>query len=214
MQRVPITKEGYERLKFELQRLQKEERPANIRAIEEARNHGDITENAEYEAAKEKQALIEGRINDLCQKIGHSEIIECGKNDHDRVVFGATVIIEDLETGENVTYRLEVHSTSDDPKRYRTDEEVQQWQKRDPLPRFQKYLMDKGLLTDAEIQALEEEIQNEIKAAVERTEEQMKELSSQPAIMFEQIYAELPPHLEAQKEELARELEQVEETHG
>jgi transcription elongation factor GreA len=106
MQRVPITKEGYERLKFELQRLQKEERPANIRAIEEARNHGDITENAEFEAAKEKQALIEGRINDLCRKIGHSEIIECGKNDHDRVVFGATVIIEDLETGENVTYRL------------------------------------------------------------------------------------------------------------
>ena len=50
--------------------------------------------------------MIEGRINDLCQKIGHSEIIECGKNDHDRVVFGATVIIEDLETGENVTYRL------------------------------------------------------------------------------------------------------------
>ena len=106
MQRVPITKEGYERLKFELQRLQKEDRPANIRAIEEARNHGDITENAEYEAAKEKQALIEGRINDLCQKIGHSEIIECSTNDHDRVVFGATVIIEDLETGENVTYRL------------------------------------------------------------------------------------------------------------
>jgi transcription elongation factor GreA len=106
MQRVPITKEGYERLKFELQRLQKEERPANIRAIEEARNHGDITENAEFEAAKEKQALIEGRINDLCRKIGHSEIIECDKNDHDRVVFGATVIIEDLETGENVTYRL------------------------------------------------------------------------------------------------------------
>jgi len=106
MQRVPITKEGYERLKIELQRLQKEERPANIRAIEEARNHGDITENAEFEAAKEKQALIEGRINDLCRKIGHSEIIECGKNDHDRVVFGATVIIEDLETGENVTYRL------------------------------------------------------------------------------------------------------------
>jgi transcription elongation factor GreA len=106
MQRVPITKEGYERLKFELQRLQKEERPNNIKAIEEARNHGDITENAEYEAAKEKQALIEGRINDLCQKIGHSEIIECGRNDHDRVVFGTTVMIEDLETGENVSYRL------------------------------------------------------------------------------------------------------------
>ena len=115
---------------------------------------------------------------------------------------------------ENVTYRLEVHSTSDDPKRYRTDEEVQQWQKRDPLPRFQKYLIDKGLLTDEKVQALEEEIQNEIKSAVERTEEQMKELSSQPEIIFEHTYAELPPYLEEQKAELAQELAQVEETHG
>jgi pyruvate dehydrogenase E1 component alpha subunit len=115
---------------------------------------------------------------------------------------------------ENVTYRLEVHSTSDDPKRYRTDEEVQEWEKRDPLPRFQKYLMDKGALTDKKVQALEEEIQNEIKAAVERTEEQMKELSREPMSMFEHMYAERPPYLEAQKEELARELAGVEETHG
>ncbi len=70
MQRVPITKEGYERLKNELQRLQKEERPVVIRAIEEARAHGDISENAEFEAAKDKQGLIEGRIMDLTQKIG------------------------------------------------------------------------------------------------------------------------------------------------
>ena len=115
---------------------------------------------------------------------------------------------------ENVTYRLEVHSTSDDPKRYRTDEEVQEWQKRDPIPRFQKYLIDKGLLTDEKVQALEEEIQNEIKAAVERAEEQMKELSGQPEIMFEHMYAELPPHLEEQKEELARDLAEGEESHG
>jgi transcription elongation factor GreA len=106
MQRVPITREGYDRLKCELQRLQKEERPAVIRAIEEARGHGDISENAEYESAKDKQGLIEARINDLCQKLGQSEIIESPNNDHDRVVFGATVVIEDLENGEQISYRM------------------------------------------------------------------------------------------------------------
>jgi transcription elongation factor GreA len=106
MQRVPITREGYDRLKCELQRLQKEERPAVIKAIEEARGHGDISENAEYEAAKEKQALIEGRINDLCQKLGHSEIIDSSNDNQGRVVFGATVVIEDLESGEQISYRM------------------------------------------------------------------------------------------------------------
>lgn len=106
MQRVPITKEGYERLKNELQRLQKEERPLVIRAIEEARAHGDISENAEYEAAKEKQALIEGRIADLTQKLGHSEIIGPDNSNGDRVTFGSTVVLEDLETGDVTTYRL------------------------------------------------------------------------------------------------------------
>jgi len=115
---------------------------------------------------------------------------------------------------ENVTYRLEVHSTSDDPKRYRSDEEVQQWQKRDPLPRFQNYLAGKGLLSDEQIQALEQEIQNEIKEALERTEEQMKKLSAEPTAIFEHTYAELPPYLEAQKDTFARELAQGEETHG
>jgi len=106
MQRVPITKEGYERLKIELARLQKEERPNIIKAIEEARGHGDLSENAEYEAAKDKQGLIEGRIQDLCQKISQSEIIEPTKNDNERVIFGSTVVMEDMETGEVTTYTL------------------------------------------------------------------------------------------------------------
>jgi transcription elongation factor GreA len=106
MHRVPITKEGYERLKIELQRLQKEERPMVIRAIEEARAHGDISENAEYEAAKDKQGLIEGRIKDLKEKLGHSEIIEPFEEENGRITFGSTVVMEDLETGEVTSFRL------------------------------------------------------------------------------------------------------------
>ncbi len=106
MERVPITKEGYERLKLELQRLQKEERPAVIKAIEEARGHGDISENAEFEAAKEKQALIEGRIQEITTRLGHCEIIEPSNDDNGRVMFGSTVIMEDLETNDVTTYTL------------------------------------------------------------------------------------------------------------
>lgn len=106
MVRTPITKEGYERLKLELQRLQKEERPAVIKAIEEARGHGDLSENAEYEAAKEKQGLIEGRIQDLCQKLATSEVIERSDGDNGRAIFGCTVVMEDLETGEVISYKL------------------------------------------------------------------------------------------------------------
>ncbi len=106
MQRVPITRDGYERLKVELQRLQREERPAVIRAIEEARAHGDISENAEYESAKEKQGLIETRINDLTQKLGLSEIIDPSDEDNGRITFGSTVVMEDLETGEVTSYQL------------------------------------------------------------------------------------------------------------
>ncbi len=108
MQRVPITKEGYDRLKSELQRLQKEERPNIIKAIEEARGHGDLSENAEYEAAKDKQGLIEGRISDIIDKLGKCEIIHPSDDDNDggRAIFGRTVVMEDLETGEVATYRL------------------------------------------------------------------------------------------------------------
>lgn len=106
MQRIPITKEGYEKLKIELQRLQKEERPNIIKAIEEARGHGDLSENAEYEAAKDKQSLIEGRIQDLCEKLGHCEVIEPSGDENGRVIFGSTVVMEDLETGDITTYKL------------------------------------------------------------------------------------------------------------
>jgi transcription elongation factor GreA len=105
-QRVPITREGFERLRSELERLQREERPAVLRAIEEARGHGDISENAEFEAAKEKQALIEGRINELYQKIGHSEIIACAADHPEKAVFGVVVVLADLETGQETSYRL------------------------------------------------------------------------------------------------------------
>lgn len=105
-QRVPITKEGYEKLKIELQRLQKEERPSVIRAIEEARAHGDISENAEYEAAKDKQAMIEGRIQDLTVKLGQCEVLGLPEESDGRILFGSKVVVEDLETGEVTSYRL------------------------------------------------------------------------------------------------------------
>jgi transcription elongation factor GreA len=106
MQRVPITREGFERLMNELQRLQREERPQVIKAIEEARGHGDLSENAEYEAAKDKQSLIEGRIMDITQKLGNCEIIEPSDDDDGRAIFGRKVVMEDLETGEVSSYRL------------------------------------------------------------------------------------------------------------
>jgi transcription elongation factor GreA len=106
MSRVPITRDGYEKLKIELQRLQKEERPMVIKAIEEARAHGDISENAEFEAAKEKQGLVEGRISDLTDRVANSEIIDLPEDVDGRVIFGCKVILEDLETGEVSSYRL------------------------------------------------------------------------------------------------------------
>ena len=106
MPRVPITKAGYEKLKSELKRLQKVDRPSNIKAIEEARAHGDISENAEFEAAKEKQAIIEGKIQELNGKIGDSEIIDLPQDVDGKVIFGCKVIVEDLETGEVSSYRL------------------------------------------------------------------------------------------------------------
>ena len=106
MPRVPITKTGYEKLKSELQRLQKVERPSEIKAIEEARGHGDISENAEFEAAKEKQAIIEGKIQELNGKIRDSEIVDLPQDVDGKVIFGCKVIVEDLETGEVSSYRL------------------------------------------------------------------------------------------------------------
>lgn len=106
MNRLPITREGYDRLRAELQRLEQKERPKVIQAISEAREHGDISENAEYEAAKEKQAMLEGKINDLHHKLSQCEIVEVAQGSADRVTFGSTVELEDLDTGEEVQYRL------------------------------------------------------------------------------------------------------------
>ena len=106
MDRVPITRKGYDRLRTELQRLEQEERPVVIEAIAAAREHGDITENAEFEAAKERQALVEGKINDLHYKLSHCEIVEVSQDSAERVTFGSTVELEDLDTGEAVRYRL------------------------------------------------------------------------------------------------------------
>jgi transcription elongation factor GreA len=106
MERIPMTREGLGRLREELSRLEREERPANIRAIEEARGHGDLSENAEYHAAKERQYFIDGRINELRSIIGQSEIIEVDENPSDTVVFGKTVRLYDMNSDEESSYQL------------------------------------------------------------------------------------------------------------
>lgn len=104
---IPVTIIGAELLKEELQRLRSEDRPNVIQAIAEAREQGDLSENAEYEAAKEKQSFIEGRISELEAKLSNLQIIDPATlNAEGRVVFGATVRSEDLETGDMQTYQI------------------------------------------------------------------------------------------------------------
>jgi transcription elongation factor GreA len=107
MSSVPITKRGAELLKEELIRLKTKERPAIILAIAEARSHGDLSENAEYDAAKERQSFIEGRIADLEGKLGAAQVIDPMLLEADgRIVFASTVHLEDLGSGEKVTYQI------------------------------------------------------------------------------------------------------------
>ena len=106
MRQIPITKEGYARLKKELETLKSVERPLNIKAIEEARAHGDLSENAEFDAAKERQAFLVGRIQELQYKLGKADIIDTEKLSKDSAVFGCTVMLENVDTGEKVTYQL------------------------------------------------------------------------------------------------------------
>ncbi len=106
MERVPITRKGYEALQEELEYLKKVERPKNIKAIEEARSHGDISENAEFEAAKDRQAFIAGRLNDLEDKLARADIIDPDTMPKDRAVFSSLVTLENIDTGENVEYQL------------------------------------------------------------------------------------------------------------
>jgi transcription elongation factor GreA len=102
--RTPMTRQGYERLKDELERLKRVERPAITRAIAEARAHGDLSENAEYHAAREKQGFTEARINELEAKVGTAEVIDPPASG-DRVTFGSTVRLED-ETGKETRYQI------------------------------------------------------------------------------------------------------------
>jgi len=106
LDRIPITKKGYEVLKKELSNLKKVERPENIKAIEEARAHGDLSENAEFDAAKDRQGFIDGRIGELAFKLANADIIDTDKLPRDRAVFGSKVVIENIDTGENIEYQL------------------------------------------------------------------------------------------------------------
>lgn len=104
--RVPMTPRGHVMLKEELDRLKSVERPRIVKEIEEARAHGDLSENAEYHAAKEKQGHIEGRITLLEDKLARAQVIDGTGQGTDRVTFGATVVLEDTESGEEITYTI------------------------------------------------------------------------------------------------------------
>lgn len=104
--KMPITIRGKKKLEDELKNLTSVERPSVIKAIEEARAHGDISENAEYEAAKERQAMIEGRIAEIQGQLAGAEVVDTSQIKSDRVVFGASVDLHDLETNEKVTYQI------------------------------------------------------------------------------------------------------------
>jgi transcription elongation factor GreA len=107
MTKIPLTRRGVEKLKDELQRLKSVERHAVIRAIAEARAQGDLSENAEYDAAKDKQGFIEGRIREIEAKLAAAQVIDPATLDADgRVVFGATVVLEDEASGARVTYQI------------------------------------------------------------------------------------------------------------
>ena len=113
MEKMPFTREGLEKLKAELQHLERVERPKNIQAISEARGHGDISENAEYHAAKDRQSFLEGRINELKAAIGKAEVIEIDDAPDGRAVFGREVLLYNVQTDEEVVYRLVGHYEAD-----------------------------------------------------------------------------------------------------
>ena len=105
--RVPMTKSGAERLREELERLKREDRPKIIKAIAEAREHGDLKENAEYHAAREQQSFVEGRIREIESKLSHAQVIDVSSMPPgDRVIFGATVTLVNLDTDEEVRYQI------------------------------------------------------------------------------------------------------------
>lgn len=106
MDKVPMTAAGFERLQEELKHLKTVARPEVIKAIAEAREHGDLSENAEYHAARERQSFIEGRVMELEDKISRAEVIDVAKLNGDTIKFGATVTLADEDTDEEVTYQI------------------------------------------------------------------------------------------------------------
>jgi len=112
-EQIPMTPSGYQSTRDELVRLKNVERPKNSQDILEARGHGDISENTEFHAAKEKQAFIEGRIRDLESRLARANVIDPTKLGGHRVVFGATVTLADTQTGDEVTYAIVGDDESD-----------------------------------------------------------------------------------------------------
>ncbi len=106
IEKFPMTAEGLKKLREELENLKNSERPNVIKAIADAREHGDLSENAEYHAARERQSFIEGRIVELENKITRAEVIDPSKLDSSKVTFGATVVLTDLETDKKNTYKI------------------------------------------------------------------------------------------------------------
>ena len=104
--KVPMTKSGYVRLEEELKRLKGTERPAIVKAIAEAREHGDLSENAEYHAARERQSFVEGRVQELESKISRADIIDVAALSGKDIKFGATISLIDTDTDETVTYQI------------------------------------------------------------------------------------------------------------
>lgn len=112
-ERVPMTPRGHAQLESELRRLKSEERPRIVQEIETARAHGDISENAEYHAAKERQGQIEGRIRQLEDKLARAQVIDGSGQGTDRVTFGATVVLSDVDNGEELAYTIVGEDESD-----------------------------------------------------------------------------------------------------
>ena len=106
MDKIPITKAGYQTLKDELARLKSVERPENIKAIEVARSHGDLSENSEFDAAKDKQSFLEGRIGELGYKLANADVIDPAKVPKDLVRFGSVVVVENVDSEEEVEYQV------------------------------------------------------------------------------------------------------------
>ncbi|MCD4744461.1 MAG: transcription elongation factor GreA [Desulfobacteraceae bacterium] len=106
MDRIPITKQGYEALQAELKKLKSVDRPENIKAIAIARSHGDLSENAEFDAAKEKQSFIQGRIGEIGYKLANAEVIDPSSINRDAVRFSCKVLVENIDSEEEVEYQI------------------------------------------------------------------------------------------------------------